>query len=383
VRGKFATQTLVACILVTAAVSVGLSGARSAAVIWQVSTLHPPQSSASLVPIGGSGPVLGVNLYALHNYTAAQTTADGERTLFYIKNRLRADAVDLVWIMYVPGGHTSNSVVTNNTTLTAANIGILTRLAKKYGLAVEYRPMLFIQTKGNTWEGLIKPTNPAKWFNSYYEKNLPYLKMAQRYHISEYIIGTEMNRLSPDSHWPSFLARAAKAFEGQISYTANDHLYFPPYTQMPTTRLTGVDMYEPLKLSASAPLNAVVAAYEKYFSTVPKALLKRTAIQETGIEARAGAYADPPNLRLPGTLDEVIQYNWFIAGCRAVKRFQMRGVFFWKVDLSDFPITRPASSLSTFEGKLGATAIAQCATILHGTKPLPSFTETPSSGSSS
>ena len=335
----------------------------------QAATVTPPRQLAALPAgsIGSKKPVLGVNLYALHNYTAAQTIAEGERTLSYIKHTLRADAVDLVWNLTVPGGHTSNRLVTNNTTLSAADIGILTRLAKlKYGLLVEYRPMLFIQTKGNTWEGLIKPANPAAWFNSYYARNLPYLRMAQRYHISEYVIGTEMNRLSPDPHWRSFLAKAARVFKGQISYTANQHLYFPPLTQLPATRLTGMDMYEPLKLSASAPLGKVVGAYEQFFTRVPRALLQRTAIQETGIEARAGAYSNPPNLRLPGKLDEAVQYNWFIAGCRAVKRFHMRGIFFWKVDLSDFPLTHPASSLSTFEGKRGAAAITQCAAILHG-----------------
>ena len=57
-------------------------------------------------------PVVGVNLYAVDNYTAAQTTAYGRAHAPYIKNTLHASAVDLVWNMYVPG-YDSNSVVTN------------------------------------------------------------------------------------------------------------------------------------------------------------------------------------------------------------------------------------------------------------------------------
>ena len=117
------------------------------------------------------------------------------RTLAYIKNNLHASAVDLVWNMYVPS-YTSNVVVTTKTTLTAANMGILTKIAQRDGLLVEYRPLLFVQTKANDWEGLLEPKNPTAWFNSYYERNLPYLKMAQQYHISEYVIGTEMKRLT-------------------------------------------------------------------------------------------------------------------------------------------------------------------------------------------
>jgi hypothetical protein len=293
------------------------------------------------------------------------TTADGERTLSYIKNTLHASAVDLVWNLYSPG-YDSNSIVTNaSTTLTAANIAILTKIARRDGLYVEYRPLIFVKTKGNTWEGLINPPNPAKWFNSYYAKNLPYLKMAQKYHINEYVIGTEMKALSPAKPWKSFLAKSAKIFRGPISYAQNQYVYFPPHTDLPPTTLTGVDMYEPLNVSASAPLSKVEAAYDKFFAEMPASILRRTAIQETGIEARVGAYQNPPNLTLTGTLDPTIQYNWFTAGCAAAKRFHLRAIFFWKVDLADNP-AHPASSLSTWEGRLGAEAVSRCASIIKG-----------------
>jgi hypothetical protein len=325
-------------------------------------TVHTP-STLPAGSIGSNGPVVGVNLYAISNYTAAQTQGYGARTLAYIKGTLHASAVDLVWSMDVPS-YTSNVVVTTKATLSAANIGILTKIAQHDGLLVEYRPLLFVQTKANNWEGLLEPKNPTAWFNSYYERNLPYLKMAQQYHISEYVIGTEMKRLSPAKQWPSFLAKSGKVFRGQISYAQNQSVYFPPHTDLPPTKLTGVDMYEPLKLPASASLAQVEAAYDKFFASVPTATLRRTAIQETGIEARAGAYLDPPDLTATGKLDQVIQYNWFTAGCAAVKRFHLRGIFFWKVDLADNPVSHPASSLSTWEGKEGAVAISRCEQVM-------------------
>ena len=180
---------------------------------------------------------------------------------------------------------------------------------------------------------------------------------------NEYVIGTEMKRLSPAKQWPSFLAKSGKVFRGQISYAQNQSVYFPPGTDLPPTTLTGVDMYEPLKLPASASLGQVEAAYDKFFASGPAATLRRTAIQETGIEARAGAYLDPPDLTKTGKLDQAIQYNWFTAGCAAVKRFHLRAIFFWKVDLADNP-AHPASSLSTWEGRRGAAAIGSCESIL-------------------
>ena len=59
-----------------------------------------------------------------------------------------------------------------------------------------------------------------------------------------------------------------------------------------------------------------------------------------------------------------MQVNWFTAACSTVRRFHMRGVFFFKVNLTDNP-AHPAKSLSTFEGKEGVSAIRQCVQILH------------------
>jgi hypothetical protein len=108
-----------------------------------------------------------------------------------------------------------------------------------------------------------------------------------------------------------------------------------------------------------------VAAYEHYFTTVPTSLLRRTALDETGIQARAGAYQEPSFMYIPGTLAAQVQVNWYTAACMAVKKFHLRAVFFWKVDLADNHAF-PASSLSTFEGRPGAQAIGQCAAILAG-----------------
>jgi hypothetical protein len=356
-----------AAVLAAAAVAACSSAPATAAPAGTTAAPHSPSPARTAAPATGApGPVVGVNLYALRSETAAQTAADGARTLSYIKDTLHAGAVDLVWNMYAPAPASDSVTATAAGTLTAPDIGILTRIAQGDGLEVEYRPLLFVQSTGDTWEGSIKPADPAAWFGSYYAANLPYLQQAQKYGISEYVIGTEMDGVSPDPQWPSFLARAARVFTGEISYTADQVDYFPPHTQLPATKLTGVDMYEALRLPSPVQASAVTAAYEKFFAALPVSLLQRTAIQETGIEARAGAYGNPPNLGETGRLDESVQFNWFAAGCEAVRRFHLRGIFFWKVDLADSPVTHPASSLSTFEGKEGATAIGDCAGIIDG-----------------
>jgi hypothetical protein len=314
--------------------------------------------------IGADGPVLGVNLWAKQNYTAAQVAAYGVRMMAYIKNVLRASAVDIVWNFYATSYYGSD-VQQTPSTLTAANVGILTQIARRYHLLIEYRPMMFVSGEFNDWEGMITPVNQSQWFLNYFNANLPYLRLAQKYRVSEFILGTELDGVSASTQWNSLLSKSAKVYQGQLSYADHDYLYFPPRTQYPPVSLLGLDMYEPLHLPATATSAQVTAGYEKYFAAVPAALLHRTAIDETGIQARDGAYAYPPLMFLPGTLAPEVQVNWFTAACESVKRYRMRGVFIWKVDLADNP-AHPATSLSTFEGRPGARAIARCAALLKG-----------------
>jgi hypothetical protein len=124
-------------------------------------------------------------------------------------------------------------------------------------------------------------------------------------------------------------------------------------------------MYWHMNLQATSTSAEVTAAWAALFGKLPPSLLRRTAIDETGIQARAGAYHNPGALGALGRQSERVQVNWFTAACTIVQRYHMRGVFFWKVDLTDNPVRHPATSLSTFEGRKGVAAISECARILH------------------
>jgi hypothetical protein len=333
-------------------------------------TTQPPAAKKhSAVTLNGpaavpGGPVVGVDLYALSNYPTAIVEADGQRTIEYIKTALKANAVGIVWDLYAPS-RTSDTVHATANTLSPANVEILTEIAEQDGLKVFYRPLIFVSDRPrDPWEGKITPASPSRWFDSYYRAELPYLRAAQQFGVSEFVAETEMHAMNAYPGWPAFYQRIAKVYHGVVSYASWDGDFFPPTGHLQHLAALGMDMYEKAPhLAASAPESRVLATFESFFNSMPKAVLARTTIQEMGIEARAGAYQDPPNLEAAGALDEQVQANWFTAACQAVRKYDMRGVFFWKVDLTDNPAF-PASSLSTFEGKLGAKAIAGCASIL-------------------
>jgi hypothetical protein len=321
--------------------------------------------------LGKSNPVLGVDLYALDNYTAAQVATYGQRTLAYIKNVLKANAVGFVWNFYAPSP--GNDVVeATNSTLTVSNLSILTEIAIQDHLLVEYRPLILVLHSQNNWEGLISPYLSARWFNNYYHAELPYLKLAQQLHVPEFITGTELKDLNSNFLWSSFFARVAQIYHGVISYGAWDGNYFgaqpgTPFQkaapQLLPVKYVGMDMYWHMNLQTDATSAEVTAAWESLFGKTPASVLRRTAIDETGIQAGDDAYSNPQNLGQPSSLNEQVQANWFTAACATVHRYHMRGVFFFKVDLTDNP-AHPATSLSTFEGRAGAKAISKCARIL-------------------
>ena len=338
-----------------------------------------PQTAAALghsdLPIlGASRPFLGVDVYALKNYPAADVRAYGELVLGYIKNVLKADAVGIVWNFYARDRY-SAEVGATRLTLSARNVGILTGIAAKDGLLVEYRPLILVPSQPqDPWEGKISPYPAARWFSNYYNAELPYLRMAQRRGVREFVTATEMPGLNSSPLWPEFFTRVSRVYRGLISYSAWDGNYFGASPNLPLrtakpqllpVKYLGMDMYWHIsQLRATATAAEVTAAWEGIFGKVTPALLRRTAIDETGIQARAGAYANPGDLGRHGIRSEQVQVNWFTAACATVRKYHMRGVFFWKVDLADNPVQHPATSLSTFEGRKGAAAISACARTL-------------------
>jgi hypothetical protein len=324
-----------------------------------------PKNSAStsrFAVIGSDGPVIGVNLYALSNYPAAQVAADGARTLSYIRNVLHAQAVDIVWDFYAPTV-VSDDVDATAATLSPSNVAILTRIAQQDHLLVEYRPLIMVDDS-QPWEGFIIPADPVRWFANYYQREVPYLRVAQQYGINEFVAATEMKAMNGSPLWLPFLKELGNTYHGVISYSAYQADYFSPADTLVPVKYLGMDMYEDIHLPPTASTSQVTAAWESFFAQIPAAILHATAIDETGIAARDGAYTKPSHLGPAGTYNPAIQANWFTAACNTVRKYQLRGVFFWKVDLTDNPINHPASSLSTFEGKTGAQAISMCASIL-------------------
>jgi hypothetical protein len=353
----------------------GVTSACSVHPLMPASVTDPQPSKASSYDGPPQSPILGVDLYSRSNYPTKFVHDNGERALSYIKNTLGASSVGISWNFFEPNIH-SNSVQATADTLTPASVQMLTEMAYADHLSVEYRPLVEVQ-KGlgaaglinpQNWEGFITPQNQVQWFDSYYQAELPYLRIAQQLHVREFVTGSELQFLnSSTSLWTQFFKAVGLVYHGVISYASEQRNYFPAYGAQHLLKLTyyGVDAYPEIFLPPSASVNQIVAGWDRAFSGVSGKVLYHTALDEVGIRATAGAYYHPSLWGIGGTFDETVQARWFTAACDVVEQYHLRAIYFWNVNLADDPEHPPYPSPPTFEGKTGASSIKGCLGIFH------------------
>ncbi|HEV2373495.1 MAG TPA: hypothetical protein VGS19_15140 [Streptosporangiaceae bacterium] len=319
-------------------------------------------------------PILGVDLYAKGNYPTAFVRRNGRRALSYIKHTLGATSVGIAWNFFEPDIH-SNEVRATGGTLTPANVQMLTQMAYAEHLSVEYRPLIEMQAglgprgliNPHNWEGFIAPQNQAQWFASYYRAELPYLQIAQRLHVREFVTGSELEFLNSSNLWPSFFRSVGAIYHGIVSYASEQRNYFPAYGAQQLLKLSyyGVDAYPQIFLPPTAQVSQLVAGWDRLFHAMSPQVLYRTALDEVGISATDDAYYHPSLWGVGGKFDETVQARWFTAVCDVVEQYHLRAIYFWNVNLADDPAHPPFPSPPTFEGKPAANSIRGCLGIFH------------------
>ena len=302
-------------------------------------------------------PVVGVNLYVNENYSLADTTAWGERDLKYIHDNLRLKAVAIDWDYNVPSVGSDVVESSKTRTPTIADLEELTKIAKSYGLRVEYRALFAIDNSDSRDRSIV-PNHLDDWLNSLLATETPALKLADDEGVSEFAVGTEMASVDDQTAlWEGFFKKAAKIYKGSLSYASwggrdsSGGFFDKDRVELPTTDL-GATAYPPIHLANDASVASLTKAWKDFLTAhTPASVLRRTAIDEIGIPALAGSYDDPWQWDgLTGKADPTIQARWFEAACDAVTAEHMRGIYFWSENLNDDP-AQPFDSLVGFLGR--------------------------------
>lgn len=327
------------------------------------------QSPGKATATSATAPSLavGVNLYVTQNYSLAQARALGQRDIRYIARTLRLHAIAIAWDYDIRGLHANQVRPAKQLTPSVADIAALTDIARSYGLKVEYR-ILFAINGSNARSESIRPAYFKVWLQSLLKTETPVLQLAQREHVSEFVAGTEMASVDGNPQWGTFFGWARRLYRGALSYATwggrpgVGGYFSSPGWGLPPVKYYGVTAYPSIRLPASASVARLTSAWLAFLRHEPGSVLRRTAIDEIGIPAVAGAYLDPWQWGgLKGPADDQIQARWFDAVCRAAGAEHMRGIYFWSADLIDDP-AHPFPSLVKFEARSASeTAIRTCA----------------------
>ncbi|MEY9933151.1 hypothetical protein ABH926_007804 [Catenulispora sp. GP43] len=304
---------------------------------------------------------LGVNLYWHTIGTPAVVDATAGRLLNYVVG-LGANSVAIAFPIFTDGVHPTRVYGKPDITPSPEALGRVIAAAKARGLRVMVRPLLdeanLLPSGG--WRGSIAPPNVDAWFASYRSFLDPYFAVAKTQHAEEFVVATELDSFIGDSaQWRQVVADGQARFGGLITYASTwntwDHAHVP--SPVPDV---GVDAYPPVHLGDSATVDQLSAAWTSWLKSRPASVLSQTAIQELGIPAQSGVYANPGSWgSANAAIEPQIQVNWFAAACQSARALHMRGLYFWMLDSNADPSNASNYPSGSFIGR-GDSAIKTC-----------------------
>ena len=323
------------------------------------SSLPPKQISAAAKATSAQ---LGVQIY-WHNIddpATARTYAD--RLLDYIVG-LGANSVTISFPIYVDGVRPTKAYTTPGTTPSPATLGIVLAAASARGLRTTIRPLVDeanILDSAGDWRGSIEPVDTSAFFASYQSVLNPYLDQARASHAATFVVGAELDSLVHDtSMWTALTAASSKRFTGQLAYADNWGLWVTGRPAIPNAA-TGVDAYPQLKVGDNASVSELTSAWTTWLKHRSASTLSKTVLQEVGISATDGAYAEPVKWEVAGqTIDPKIQINWFTAACGAARSLHLNGIYFWDLDAYADPSHADPNGPGSFVDR-GDQAIKSC-----------------------
>jgi hypothetical protein len=322
----------------------------------------------------------GINTYFTYNCQGTTLIDQWATTQFSEYKALGANAVAIAFPIYTDSLK-SNSVYTklvcndpNYQSPPASLLAGVVDIAHAKGLQVLLRPLIDqtnLYAQGYlTWRGQLAPTNMAAWFQSYLATMRPFLQVAQAHHVEHFAIESELNSLAHATEWPSAIALSRAIYKGDITFDYSWKTAVAKIT--PGKSSLGIDTYPPLSKATLAATPAKLTAMWSHLLAVSSSYElprpRATTIEEVGISAQVGAYAEPWNtvLGLPThPFDQTVQANWFTAACSFMKQHQMKGIYFWGPWLASKAgnlLTVPTPRIASDIQPAAQTAIKHCFT---------------------
>ena len=286
---------------------------------------------------------LGIDIDA-YTYPGQDIAAAAAADVAYIRS-LNANAVSVSFPFFMSGPN-ADRVYADSATPTPSQLAIIVRTAKQAGLYVSIRPLL---DEGGLGQSRVHwaPAKLRTWFASYRHFLMPYALMAQREHVSEFIVGAELSGFLSSPQWNTLDAALRRHYHGTLG-CANNWSIVPGSCGRGV--IETVDSYHP----QHPPL---LVGWEAYDSELPP----HTVVTEVGIDAVRGAFRRPYQHHWSTvTLDPQVQARWFTAACGAAVATHLGGIYFWSLGLSDRVAGPTVAQQGYWAHSAGARAISRC-----------------------
>ena len=336
----------------------------AAAIASTAALVIPTLSAASPRPVAKPwAPAKGiaVDLAGANKLTDAQSMKIGRGLFSMIADKFHANAVSFNFPLWQSGFRT-NDPQRAPMTPSPGRLVMLTELAHRYHLSVQYRPYLWERNLRPPSRPSIRPTNPALWFQNYWLFLEPYLESANQAGVASFSVALEFTSLLWQlSAWERLVQRAKTVYSGELFYS-QQHL---PQVTLPLTA-RGYDAYQPIFLKSDryVSVGAFTSGFVRNFQMAGmQSTPGDLTVEELGIPAVSRAYLRPNFFHYPPTTKvfRAVQTDWFAGACAAFRKLHLAGIYFWSIDFNTFtPGENSSNKIYDWLATPTATAIQSC-----------------------
>jgi hypothetical protein len=210
------------------------------------------------------------------------------------------------------------------------------RRAQKMGLRIFLFPILRLEKKirPSDWRGKIRPLNQKIWFESYQRFILHYARLAQRFRVDLFCIGSELSSMDIFYRsWQRIIKLVREVYKGKIVYSANwDHYFRVPFWGL--VDYLGIAAYFGLTYGEQRPeMRSLIHSWREIYVRLIRfqyKIKRRIIFTEVGYLSQKGASAWPWKEGADEPIDLEEQRRCYEA-LRRVWSYEPRlyGVYFW------------------------------------------------------
>jgi len=237
--------------------------------------------------------------------------------------------------------YNSVDIKTTDRTSSDKSLRHVIKTAHKLGLKIMLKPHIDLMDKfdGTYWRadiGFHSEEDWEKWFKGYQKLITHYARMAEKYNVEIFCVGTELSFTSQrEDNWREVISKVRKVYKGKLVYAANwDN--FKNIKFWDELDFIGIDAYFPLCYLEKPTLEDLKKGWEKWqydIETFAATTTKKIIFTEIGYPSTSNAPQTPWEAATVGNADPEIQALCYKAFFETIwEKPWLAGVYWWKWD---------------------------------------------------